>query len=61
MADETTPVRGWKTSEFWVTAAVAVVALLNQAFGWHIPADTVKEVVLVASAYVLSRGVAKKV
>jgi hypothetical protein len=50
---------GWKTSEFWITVAVSVVAILNQAFNWHIPTDTVTQVVAGVAAYVLGRSVVK--
>lgn len=54
------PKPGWKTSEFWVTVAGSLVAILNSAFGWHIPADTILTVVAGIAAYVFSRGLAKK-
>lgn len=62
MADENTEKKaGWKTSEFWVTVVASVIAILNKAFDWNIPTDTLTQVVGVIAAYVLSRGLAKKV
>lgn len=66
MADTTQPATdsgikpGWKTTEFWSTVATSLVVVLNQAFGWHIPVDTVLALVGGVAAYVLSRGLAKK-
>lgn len=54
---EATP--GWKTSEFCITVAGALVAILNQAFGWNIPSDTITQIVGGIAAYVLGRSVVK--
>mgnify|MGYP001579257722 CR=1 FL=1 len=51
---------GWKTTEFWVTVAASAVAVLNQAFDWKIPTETVTQFIGAVAAYVLSRGLAKK-
>lgn len=59
--DTTKPVKsGWKTTEFWATAATSIVVLLNQAFGWNIPPETLASLAGAVAAYVISRGVAKK-
>jgi membrane protein implicated in regulation of membrane protease activity len=55
-----TPKPGWKTTEFWLTAATAAVGLLNSALGWNIPVETVATVVGGVAAYVLGRAVTKK-
>jgi hypothetical protein len=56
-----TPIKpGWKTTEFWGMAAVAAVGLLNQAFGWHIPTETIQTLAIAVAGYALSRGLAKK-
>lgn len=60
MADEVKK-PGYKTSEFWAMVAASVITILNKAFDWNIPSDTLTQVVSVVAAYVLSRGFAKKV
>ena len=52
---------GWKTTEFLLTLATAIVTGLNAAniLPFVIPQDTVLQVVGSVAAYVLSRGVAK--
>jgi hypothetical protein len=61
MADETAVVTpGWKTSEFWVTTATALVAILNSAFNLHIPVETVATVAGLAASYVIGRSIVKK-
>ena len=61
MADEpvaaVTP--GWKTTEFWATVAASLVAILNQAFNWHIPPETITQIVGGIAAYVIGRSVVK--
>lgn len=59
MADEVKK-PGYKTTEFYVTVAASLIAILNKAFDWNIPSDTLTQVVGVVAAYVLSRGFAKK-
>lgn len=51
---------GWQTSEFWLTVATSLIAILNKAFDWNIPQDTILQVVGVVASYVFSRGIAKK-
>lgn len=52
---------GIKTTEFWLTAATAIVTVLNAAhfLPFVIPQETVLQVVGGIAAYVLSRGMAK--
>lgn len=52
---------GIKTTEFWLTAATAVVTVLNASglLPFAIPQETVLQIVGTVAAYVLSRGVAK--
>jgi hypothetical protein len=52
---------GIKTTEFWLTAATAVVTVLNASglLPFVIPQETVLQIVGTVAAYVLSRGVAK--
>ena len=52
--------KGWTTSEFWVAAVGAVIPLLNQAFGWNIPPETIASFAGLLASYVISRGVAKR-
>lgn len=51
---------GYKTTEFWTTAAVSIVTLLNQAMGWNIPPDAVATAAGLAASYAIGRGLAKK-
>lgn len=51
---------GWKTTEFWATVAGSLVAILNQAFGWHIPQETIITVISGIATYVLGRSIVKK-
>jgi hypothetical protein len=51
---------GWKTSEFWGSVVAAVVPLLNGAFGWNLPVESMVGVAVSVAAYALSRGMAKK-
>lgn len=51
---------GWKTTEFWSMAAVSVVTLLNEAFGWNIPKEAIATVAAAVAGYAISRGLAKK-
>ena len=50
---------GWKTSEFWASLVAALLPVLNHAFGWNLPVETLVGVAGSVAAYVLSRGVAK--
>jgi membrane protein implicated in regulation of membrane protease activity len=47
---------GWQTTEFWGTVAAALIPLLNQAFGWHLPVEVMVSVAGSVAAYVVSRG-----
>ena len=51
---------GWKTSEFWATVAVSLVGLLNHAFGWGIPTESIALIAGNVAAYVIGRSVVKK-
>lgn len=55
--------KGYKTSEFWLTAFGTLGGLLNQsgAIGTPLPIDALMTLAAMISSYVLSRGVAKKV
>jgi uncharacterized protein (DUF697 family) len=50
---------GWKTTEFWATVAASLITILNQAFNWHIPPETITQIVAGIAAYVLGRSVVK--
>lgn len=50
---------GWKTTEFWATVTGSLIAILNQAFGWHIPPETITQIVGGIAAYVIGRSVVK--
>ncbi len=52
---------GWRTSEFWATAVAALIPLINTAFGLDIPVEALVSIAGTIGAYVLSRGMAKKV
>lgn len=54
------PVKGWKTSEFWVLVAGSLVAILNKAFDWNIPNETVISIIGGISAYIIGRSLVKK-
>ena len=49
---------GWKTTEFWLTLATALIALFNDsgAFGFTLPAETITPVVAGVATYVVSRS-----
>lgn len=51
---------GYLSTEFYLTIAGSLIAILNSAFGWHIPSDTILQVVGGIAAYVLGRSIAKK-
>ena len=51
---------GWKTSEFWGMTIGSVIAVLNSAFGWDLPVETLIAVAVMVAGYALSRGQAKK-
>lgn len=61
VTDTPAPVSGWKTTEFWATVAGALIAILNQAFNWHIPSETITQIVSGIAAYVIGRSVVKAV
>ena len=50
-----------KTSEFWASVVAALIPLLNTAFGWELPVESLVAVAVSVAAYVLSRGRAKQV
>lgn len=54
------PKPGWKTTEFWATATVTLIGLLNQAFGWQIDSAAYASIVASVAGYALSRAIAKK-
>ena len=51
---------GWKTTEFWSMAAASLVAMLNSAFGWNIPPESLATLAGLVAAYVIARAVTKK-
>lgn len=54
-------VKGWKTSEFWVTILTMIGTVVNQSglLKFTLPVDQVQQVVAAAAAYVGSRSVLK--
>jgi hypothetical protein len=61
MSDE--PKKGYKTSEFWVTAITGIAVSLNQSgiLGSVIlPIEALATIVAGVASYVISRGLAKK-
>lgn len=56
------PVKGWQTSEFWITLVTAAATLLN-ASGLlgpvHIPTDVIVPVVSTVATYIGSRSLLK--
>ncbi len=50
---------GWKTTEFWASAAAALVPLANQAFGLHLDPQIMTTIAVGVAGYALSRGIAK--
>jgi Mg2+/Co2+ transporter CorB len=57
-AQPTTP--GWKTTEFWSVVATSVVTILNKAFGWNIPSETIATVAGMVATYAIGRSLVKK-
>lgn len=55
--------KGWKTSEFWVTALTLLGTLVNQSGAFHftLPIEQIEQLVTAASTYVASRSVLKAV
>lgn len=54
---------GYKTSEFWVTAIISVVTLLNKSGllgSIQLPTEAIASLAAMVSAYSLSRGWAKR-
>ena len=51
---------GWKTTEFWSMAAVSLVTMLNQAFGWNIPPESLATLAGLVASYVIGRALTKK-
>ena len=54
--------KGYKTTEFWLTAIASIGTLLNQsgALGIALPIEAILGVVGAISSYTVSRGLAKK-
>lgn len=55
--------KGYKTSEFWLTAASSIFSLLNQSgvIGVPLPTDLIMTVIGGVAAYVLGRSGVKAV
>ena len=51
---------GWKTSEFWGVVVGCLVTILNGAFGWDLPAESLIGIAVMVAGYALARGQAKK-
>ena len=54
--------KGYRTTEFWLTAIGSIGTLLNQSgiLGSPLPMDAIMGVLGSIAAYVVSRGVAKR-
>lgn len=50
---------GIKSTEYWMTLIASGVALMNQAFGWDISADSQLIVGGLVAAYALGRSIVK--
>lgn len=54
--------KGYRTTEFWLTAIGSLGALLNQsgALGVVLPMEAIMSVLGTIAAYAVSRGIAKR-
>ena len=55
------PTKGYKTSEFWVTAITGLFVTLNQSgiLGFTIPVDTLTPIIALTATYVVGRSAVK--
>lgn len=51
---------GFKTSEFWLVVAGAVITIANDGLGLGLDRETIMAFAAMIAGYAVSRGVAKK-
>ena len=45
-----------KSRKFWMGVVAAVLVLLNEAFGWDVPSDTVMAFAAIVISYILGES-----